>query len=244
MNLLKIVFRLVMAICLRKVFMLRKIKRLVFNAIHPVIGEVWLLHHVWNNISEDESLRQYEITPEDLETKIQYYLSRGQEFVSVDEVYNGGIAVTLDDGYEDNYLYAAPIFLKYNIPFCIFVTTDYVFNKEVRYEQNGMTPEQLLELSKNKLCTIGGHTASHANLKTLSFNNQTQEITKSIAILEKWIGKKIKDFAAPYGEYNEDTLEILKRVGISSNFAGWGGPIRMNHIDKNSIPRILFPHKI
>lgn len=32
---------------------------------------------------------------------------------------------TMDDGYKDNYTNALPIFKKYNVPYTIFVTTNF-----------------------------------------------------------------------------------------------------------------------
>ncbi len=41
------------------------------------------------------------------------------------------VAITFDDGYEDNYLYAAPVLRRYNLPWTVYVTTGYVDNDEV-----------------------------------------------------------------------------------------------------------------
>jgi peptidoglycan/xylan/chitin deacetylase (PgdA/CDA1 family) len=40
------------------------------------------------------------------------------------------VAITFDDGYEDNYLYAAPVLRRYNLPWTVYVTTGYVGNEE------------------------------------------------------------------------------------------------------------------
>ena len=39
------------------------------------------------------------------------------------------LVLTIDDGYEDNFLYAFPVLKKYNIPATIFLTTDFISAK-------------------------------------------------------------------------------------------------------------------
>ena len=96
------------------------------NLTHPVIGEVWELHSVTNHLSTNEMNRQYEITPNRLESLIQEHLSKGYEFISIAEVATRMslrailinrkfVSITLDDGFRDNYDIAYPIFKKYNM---------------------------------------------------------------------------------------------------------------------------------
>ena len=75
-----------------------------------------------------------EVTPRYLESLIQYLLRLNYEIISLDSVYERlekghrgkkFIAFTFDDGYYDNFLYAFPILKKYNIPFTIYVATNY-----------------------------------------------------------------------------------------------------------------------
>lgn len=74
------------------------------------------------------------ITPEFLETAIETVRSADYEIVSLDEAARRlktcedgpPFAVfTLDDGYRDNRDHAYPVFRKHNVPFAIYVPTDY-----------------------------------------------------------------------------------------------------------------------
>lgn len=231
--------------------MFRKIKRYWFNLLHPAIGEVWQLHRVTNEHSKQERLRPYEITPARLESLIQEYSAKGYEFISIAEVAermsdkNGKkfVCVTLDDGYANNYEIAYPIFKKYNVPFCIYVCEDMITG--TRREDNiehyrFLTVDQLRELDKEPLCTLGGHTRSHARLSHLSIDQQTQEIYGCKIWLENILGHPIEDYAFPYGDISEASFDIFHRIRITRAVVAWGGAVRKKTPERIlTIPRLL-----
>jgi peptidoglycan/xylan/chitin deacetylase (PgdA/CDA1 family) len=112
-----------------------RIERKLYKLFHPPLGEVLMLHRVVEERSVLEANRQMEVTPEFLEKTIVGYLQEGREIVSLDEVYDiltrrkkvkkPFVCFTFDDGYIDNYELAYPIFKKYNVPFAIYVATDF-----------------------------------------------------------------------------------------------------------------------
>ena len=100
------------------------------------IGVVFLMHRVgvrsnWK-LPANELMK---IDPAELERCIRNYKRVGVDFFSLDDLYetlvNGKpirrpfVCFTFDDGYIDNYTTAYPIFKKYNIPFSIYITTDF-----------------------------------------------------------------------------------------------------------------------
>jgi peptidoglycan/xylan/chitin deacetylase (PgdA/CDA1 family) len=93
-------------------------------------GFVITLHHVQPATAKScDPNGLLSITPEFLDRFLGHFLHRGWSFVSVDELLRGGsraqghrrIAVTLDDGYRNNFDYALPVFQKHRVPFTIFV---------------------------------------------------------------------------------------------------------------------------
>lgn len=227
--------------------MLNNFKRYLYEMTHPAIGEVWQLHRVTDEISEDVSERTYEITPDRLIALMESYQQKGYKFISVvqlQEMINRGvynkkfIVVTLDDGYEDNYDVAYPIFKKYNVPFCIFVTKEYVRNGRKPY--SFLSERKVEELDNDPLCTIGIHTASHQRLNHLNQEEQEREIQECKQWLEGLLQAPVPYFAYPYGAYNADTIRVAKESGVELAFAAWGGPIRnAQKIDKYQVPRVL-----
>jgi peptidoglycan/xylan/chitin deacetylase (PgdA/CDA1 family) len=87
-----------------------------------------------------EKNRRNEVSPEYLELLINYFLTHDYEVVSLDVIHDiltgGGprkkcVVFTFDDGYEDVYSLAYPIFRKYALPFTVYVSTNYPDKKAV-----------------------------------------------------------------------------------------------------------------
>lgn len=112
--------------------MIRRLKNKLSHLFRPVQGEMWCLHRVVEKRSEYPSNRELELTPAFLEALILQRQREGFTFVSIDRLLDSRslfpqkrINVTFDDGFRDVYLNAFPLFMKYRIPFTIFLTTDF-----------------------------------------------------------------------------------------------------------------------
>jgi peptidoglycan/xylan/chitin deacetylase (PgdA/CDA1 family) len=195
----------------------------------------------------------------------------------------------LDDGYSDNYYSAYPIFKKHNIPFTIYITTDFpdrkailwwymledlilnsniiefnFLNKTLHFncsssekkeqvfleirslileneinkkmllslifgdfekknqdllDQNALSWAHIIELSRDKLVTIGAHTISHKPLSKLNEIEAFSEIIESKERLENKIAKTVNHFAYPYGGTDtcgEREFLLVKRAGFKT----------------------------
>ena len=106
-----------------------------YDWINPFMGTILMLHRVLEIRSEINDNRLLEITPSFLEQTILEYKKKGYHFVSVDEAcqiqMSGSklkipyVCFTFDDGYRDNLTQAFPVFEKYQIPFTIYIATDF-----------------------------------------------------------------------------------------------------------------------
>ena len=69
---------------------------------------------------------------------------------------------------------------------------------------------------------VGMHTHNHPNLlEKLDYEKQKFEYEKCISLISKFLSKsmnEIKYMSHPCGSYNEDTLKILKELGIELGF--------------------------
>jgi len=99
------------------------------------IGAILMLHHVRpEKPSSFEPNHSLKVTPDFLEQVISQVIASGFEIVALDEAHfrliegNYGkpfVCFTFDDGYRDNLEYAYPIFKRHNLPFAIYVPTEY-----------------------------------------------------------------------------------------------------------------------
>lgn len=238
---------------------LHRIKRKLYKALHPVVGEIWMLHRVVEQRSDKPEQRELEVTPDWLEGKILEYKKKGYSFVSIDDVSyrfrpqtpsrhpQGGmkkgklICITFDDGYRDNHALAYPMLTRIGVPFTVYVTTGFVDNRLPMWwypgQQLGISTDELLALDANPLCTIGAHTVSHPKLDTLPYDEQYKEIADSKMELERLLGHPVKHFSFPHGAYNNDTLATCRELGFQTVVQSWGGYIR--HNERNCpLPRI------
>lgn len=109
--------------------------RNLYNHVNPAGGIILMLHRVVDSQSQIEDNCRLEITKTFLEQTIQFYQQAGYYFVNMDEVLNihqsnnrvhtPYVCFTFDDGYRDNLTNAFPIFEKYEVPFTLYVATDF-----------------------------------------------------------------------------------------------------------------------
>lgn len=131
------------------------------------------------------------------------------------------VVITFDDGYRDNFLNAFPVLKDFGLPAAFFISTSWIGTdyKKPRYAQLPV-PDMLqwedVGRMRNESMTFCSHTHTHPHLPLLSYQDQKKEIESAITILyDRFQDAIVKEaFAYTYGEYNQDTLKILKELGM------------------------------
>jgi peptidoglycan/xylan/chitin deacetylase (PgdA/CDA1 family) len=129
------------------------------------------------------------------------------------------ILLTIDDAFESFYKNAWPILKKKNIPFILFVST-----REIG--KNGyMTWDQIIEIDKSDLGTIGNHSHSHEYLIDWKNDKIKDDLETSIKIFKDKLGHSPKIFSYPFGEYSTDLKKIVSELKFEFAFGQHSGVI-------------------
>lgn len=146
------------------------------------------------------------------------------------------IVITFDDGYADNYANAFPILKELDMKATIFVISNFTDN-----DGYYMTSQQLKEMSDYGI-DIQSHTASHAHLNQLTYEEQLSELKTSKEKIESITEKPVISIAYPFGDYDDNTILASKEAGYSLSFSTNRGlsdrednPLSLNRIYVSSL---------
>lgn len=203
----------------------------------PAYGNrtVVLLYHRVNDSQRDSVT----IGAEQFETHMRY-LADHYRVVSISELIKGEVpsggplvAVNFDDGYLDNYQYAAPILVKHGVQATFFISTDNVSHnlpfahdvEKLGHGLDAMNWDQVREMHREGL-EFGSHTANHINLAASPADLVATELLRSKQDLERELGLSEVMFAYPFGKRADITPERLEQVraaGYVCNCSAYGG---------------------
>jgi len=79
-----------------------------------------------------------------------------------------------------------------------------------------MTPQEVVTLADGGLIEVGAHTVTHPVLSSLPAIRQKEEIQRSKETVEDIVGYNISNFAYPYGDFNPESVAVLRECGFTS----------------------------
>jgi peptidoglycan/xylan/chitin deacetylase (PgdA/CDA1 family) len=149
------------------------------------------------------------------------WLSRRRRVVRLDETLAEPskclTAITFDDGYRDNLTVALPLLEKFGLPMTLFVTAGFVGRQEY------LSKDELREISKHPLITIGAHGLWHRHFPLLGAAEARHELVESRRLLESVCGLNVDLMAWPFGECNDEMEELSKQCGYRAAWSVWKG---------------------
>ena len=121
------------------------------------------------------------------------------------------VLLTFDDGFRSQYEYVFPLLKEAHIPATFFVLSD-------GHEPIYMTKAMIKEMAASPYVTIADHTRRHPRLTRLSVSARDAQIAGSKSDLEALIGKPVKAFAYPYGDWNNQVAKEVSADGYDLAF--------------------------
>jgi len=123
------------------------------------------------------------------------------------------VVITIDDGYESVHRYALPALRAHNFPATLFVYTDFIG------AGNALSWAQLQDLSRSGLIDVQAHSKTHRNLiernpgESDAAYRQALEAEAKVPreLIERRLQTPVKLFAYPFGDANEQVLDVLSR---------------------------------
>ncbi len=192
-----------------------------------------LMYHRIDDLSPREErsplMRDLTVSPAEFEAQVRYLAENGFTFLLASDVERAvregqplperSIAITMDDGYKDNFEKAFPILQKYHACATIFMVTNN-FDKPDRLSWG-----EVLTMRDGGV-GYGSHTVTHADLTALPQDRLDYELVESKRVLERGLGSVITDIAYPSGEYNDVVIERARAAGYLAGWKKGGGPVQ------------------
>ena len=188
-----------------------------------------LMYHM---ISEPETAEEvkYACSPERFDNHMRQLKRNGFNPVSLAQIEqylllnkdlpDNAVAITLDDGFANNYTHAFPILAKHSIPATIFLASGCLGSTNHWMTQQGFPTRKMLdwqqiqEMDKHNI-TFGAHTISHPKLPELDITLADYEISASKKAIEENLGKACNHFAYPYGLFNTEHRDSVEAAGYT-----------------------------
>ncbi|MBN1542109.1 CapA family protein, partial [candidate division KSB1 bacterium] len=154
------------------------------------------------------------VIPEEIFAQHLHYLkSRGYTTVTLPRLAEIGpnnsekiVALTFDDGFIGNLLYALPLLRRYGFTATLFAAVDKIG------QPNYVDWQQLAELNRQGI-SIQSHTLSHRDLELLSQVELKSELVDSRATIANHLGKPVDVVSYPQGSFNTRIFEQAALAG-------------------------------
>jgi peptidoglycan/xylan/chitin deacetylase (PgdA/CDA1 family) len=191
-----------------------------------------LMYHRICDLTPEEARsplqRDLTVSPADFTEQVRYLVGQGFAIVTVEEVAAAvregrplpqrAVALTMDDGYRDNFACALPILRRYRVPATVFLVTAAVG-----------TPGHLTWAESRTMlgqrCGFQSHTVHHYHLTTLPPAELSTELSGAKQSIEAHLPIQVSQLAYPSGAYNTRVTVAARAAGYQIGWKKGGGPV-------------------
>jgi peptidoglycan/xylan/chitin deacetylase (PgdA/CDA1 family) len=175
--------------------------------------------------------------------KLVFYTASGliEYFIEHSSFPENGIAVTLDDGWQDNYTNAFPVLQELGLVATVYIVPSCIGERSTKAVAEGekvrehLSRKQVLEMSEAGI-EFGSHSLNHRLLHQLPCQEIVLEVEEAKRQIEELTQKECKTFAYPAGHYNKHAQQIIADAGHIAAFSTTYGPV--DKLDLYALNRI------
>jgi len=177
---------------------------LIYHSVRPYYPEI------------TDMVKEFTVPPNVFDDQLKYLKDNGFTAITMNDLVQyltvgkplppKPVMITLDDGWENQYTYAFPILQKYHMP-AVF----YVYARAIGVK-HFLTWNQL-KIMRDAGMEIASHTYSHPELPKVVDDvvRMSREIYDSKKLIsDRMGGLAIKDFAYPFGEYDDRVIQVVQ----------------------------------
>ncbi len=184
---------------------------------------------LFHSVTENSSLEQSHITGTNLERFLTYLHSNDYTVLTVSGAVREStscdaskrVVMTFDDGFENFFTQALPLFEQYGYKASVFPVVkslDGYSTWDTYAPQKQLSREQVRLLADGGH-EIGSHTLTHPDLVLLSEREFMFELSESKKILEDITGRNISTISFPFGSWNMKVWYCAQKCGYTAAVA-------------------------
>jgi peptidoglycan/xylan/chitin deacetylase (PgdA/CDA1 family) len=183
------------------------------------------------------------VRPRDLRRQIEKLRDWGYELVTFGDlaadVGPGRAALTFDDGLVDNLTALVPILQELGAAATVFVVSGWLGQPHPAAPWTRIVTDAELRELREAGVEIGGHSATHADLGALPYEDALEELSRGKQELEDVLGEPVDVLAYPYGRTSSDTRRAARDAGFraacsTSARGSWDDPYYLPRQDMDN----------
>lgn len=195
---------------------------------HPRV----LMYHMVSKPGTGAKFNGLRVSPDRFERQLRWLRDNGFHFATMSDLVAGSVpartvAITFDDGYEDNYTQAFPLLKKYGARATLYLVVerhdrDWSTYKKAHHasgelmRESKLSDAQVREMLQSGVFELGAHTLTHANLPTLSDADRQAEVAGAKQSLENTFATTVGSFAYPFGIFGDTDVAAVRAAGYSN----------------------------
>jgi peptidoglycan/xylan/chitin deacetylase (PgdA/CDA1 family) len=179
----------------------------------------------YHQFSKKKTNSKISISEEVFDQQMEYLKKNGYNVISLDTFYDfigykrrppkNSVVITIDDGWKTMKTIAAPILKKYGFRATLFIYTDLIKSKP---SNATLCWDDIKEMIDDGVVEVQSHTVSHADLTKLMDESLESELEESQRIIKEKLGINVTSLAYPYGAFNNQVIDKLKKYGYKDAF--------------------------